>query len=506
MQAALNRLAARRWAGLLAALALGVLAGLGQAPLGLFPLTLVGLALGLGLVLAASGRWRAAALGWALGTGFFGATWPWIVEPFLVDIARHGWMAPFALFFLSGGMALYWGLAAGLAHRVRPGLRWIALAAGLGLAELLRGWAFTGFSWGGPGLIWIDTPMAQLAAWIGVYGLSFVTFLLSAGLLAGALRPRWLALWGVGLAAFAGLGIAADRRALPERGEPVTLRLVQPNAPQHLKWDPEWVMTFFERAEALTAAPPEGSAPDLVIWPETSIPSLLGQVPALEARAVAAAAPAPLVAGIQRRVGGSYRNALVYYDAPGDPVWVYDKHHLVPFGEFVPFGDLMAKIGVHGLAQTEGFGFSEGPGPVIHRLPGALGQVLPVICYEAIFPRDIRGAEGRADWILQGTNDAWFGTFSGPQQHLVQARFRSIEFGLPLARAANTGISAVIDAKGGVVASLGLGVGGFVDAALPAPLPPTVYARSGDLPLIVLMGLIFAGLIVFAPRKSVDPV
>jgi apolipoprotein N-acyltransferase len=506
MRAQMQRLAGAKWKGLLAALFFGGIAAIGQEPFKIYSVSVVAFAMGLGLVLEAPTWKRAGLLAWMVGTGYFIVGWSWLVQPFLVDVRAHGWMAPFAVVLLSAAMSSYWGVAAALAHAVRPRLRWIALPIALGLAEYVRGWAFTGFSWGGPGLIWIETPVAQLAAWIGAYGLGWVTLLFASGIYV-AIYGRWrmatLLASGVVLA---GLGFLADQRPLPERADAPVVRLIQPNAPQHLKWDQDWVMTWFERGVALTAAEPEGPEPDLVVWPESSIPTLQGQAPALEAQAYEAAQPAQLIAGIQRRVGATYRNSIVAYAGPAEPGWVYDKHHLVPFGEFVPFGDLLAKVGIRGLAQQEGYGFSEGTGPEMHQLSGDLGAVIPLVCYEAIFPRDIRGAEGRADWILQATNDAWYGTFSGPQQHLIQARFRAIEFGLPLARAANTGISAMIDAKGNVTASLPLNEAGFLDAALPAPMPETVYARIGDLPFIVALSALFAGLLAFARRKSVDPV
>lgn len=478
----------------------GALAALGQAPLGLWPVTVIGLVIGSALILAATSPTRAALTGWALGLGYFAVTLSWIIEPFLVDIARHGWMAPFALVLMAGGMALFWGLGAGLARRVAPArLGWLALAAGLALAELLRGWIFGGFPWGGVGQVWIDTPLAQWARLVGASGLSALTWLMTAAAVPALTRPWRAALWA-GACAGLGLGGAA---LLP--GDPgtrdVTLRLVQPNAPQELKWDPEWVMTFFDRALELSRH--DGSA-DLVIWPETTLPAPLGRAPDLEAEAARAAAPAPLVAGVQRIEGPTWRNALVAFAPDGSVEWVYDKHHLVPFGEYVPLGNLAARFGIHGLAQQEGAGYAPGPGPMTHDL-GAVGRVLPLICYEMIFQRDIRGAEKRADWILQATNDAWFGTFSGPQQHLVQARFRAIEFGLPIARAANTGISAVIDARGRIIAQLALGETGALMAALPAPLAPPPYARLGDWPLLVASLLACAALALRSRRNCVDP-
>ncbi|MBV7378548.1 apolipoprotein N-acyltransferase [Maritimibacter dapengensis] len=477
----------------------GVLAGFGQAPFGAYPLTFIGLALGAALIqLAPTGR-RALLTGWALGLGYFALTFVWIVQPFLVDIGRHGWMAPFALLFLSGGMALYWAGAAWLAKTVagKHGA-WVALGAAFGLAEMLRGWLFGGFPWGGPGLIWIDTPLAQLARLTGVYGLSALTVALGAALWPAMANVRRLAIWFGSAAVLVALAVVITPRDPGSRD--ATVRLVQPYAPQHLKWDPDHVMGFFDRAVELTQT---GGTPDLVIWPETSIPAPLGRAPGLEEQAAAAAFPAPLIAGIQRVEGRTWRNSLVMYDGPGTIGWVYDKHHLVPFGEYVPLGDLAARFGINGLAAQDGAGYASGPGPVLRETP--VGTVLPLICYEMIFARDIRDATGRPDWILQSTNDAWFGTFSGPQQHLVQARFRAIEFGLPIARAANTGVSAMIDARGSVTAKLPLGAPGVVDAPLPMSLPVTVYARAGDLPLLVLSFGLLAALFWRNRRNSVDP-
>lgn len=487
------------WRGLALAFGAGAVAALGQAPFGLYPLTILGLGLGFALVLGASDPRRAASLAWALGTGYFALTFNWIVEPFLVDVVRHGWMAPFALVFLAGGLALFWGLAAWIAARLPAGPRWLVLAAMLSAAELLRGWIFTGFPWGGPGAVWVDTWLASLAAVIGVYGLSALSFAFAAALS----TKRWLPLGAAAMLILAA-GFTTDRLTPTPAPTDQTLRLIQINAPQHLKWERDHVMTFFERALALTRAAPEGAQPDLVIWPETSIPALLDQAPWMQAEAAAAAVPAPLIAGQQRRLGATYTNALVLFSADGTAAQTYDKHHLVPFGEYVPLGNLAGRLGIRGLAQREGFGYIPGPGPQLMDLPGGLGQVVPLICYEAIFPRDIAGAPGRADWLLQITNDAWFGNFSGPQQHLVQARFRAIEFGLPLARAANTGISAVIDAKGQVVAHLPLNEAGVLDVILPGTGAPTLYARVRDLPLILSILFAIIACVAWARAKGVD--
>ena len=191
---------------------------------------------------------------------------------------------------------------------------------------------------------------------------------------------------------------------------------------------------------------------------------------------------------------GRLTNGLVLAGPRGEVAATYDKHHLVPFGEFFPLGEYASRIGLRGLAASDGAGYAPGPGPRVIEVPG-VGPALPLICYEAVFPRDTRSAI-RPRLILHITNDAWFGTFAGPYQHLAQARARAIEQGLPVMRAANTGVSAAIDAGGRVLGSLPLGVAGHIDARLPAALPPTPYARTGDAPLAIVLafGLALAGL------------
>jgi apolipoprotein N-acyltransferase len=183
-------------------------------------------------------------------------------------------------------------------------------------------------------------------------------------------------------------------------------------------------------------------------------------------------------------------NSLAVLGTDGGALGVYDKHHLVPFGEYMPAAGLVARLRLPGLETLTGSGFSAGPGPRLVEIDG-VPPFLPLICYEAIFPHGMSAPEGRADWMVQITNDAWFGEISGPYQHLAQARIRAIEQGLPLARAANTGISAMIDPRGRVLASLDLGKTGHVDALLPGALPPPAYARFGDGPGMVAIAAIF---------------
>jgi apolipoprotein N-acyltransferase len=467
--------------------ALGAVAALGQAPWGLWPLTLAGLALAYGLLRKAEG-WRAAAwLGWGVGTGHFLLALHWITEPFMVDAARHGWMAPFALAGLAGGVGLYWAAGFALARAAGGGAA--AFVAAMGLAEALRGWLFTGFPWAQPGHALIDTPFLHWASWLGAPALLALSLAAAAALwhvVAGRRAAGALAL--VTLAALWPLGAALTPEAGARPGAPV-VRLVQPNAPQHEKWHPDKVRGFFDRQRAYSAA---GDAPpDLVVWPETAVPVLLERAgPTLEAIS-RAARDVPVVLGIQRTEGPRIYNSLAVVEAGGAVTAVYDKHHLVPFGEYMPFGDLLARFGIYGLASNEGQGYSAGPGARLVDIPG-LGRALPLICYEGVFARDLRAAPGRADLLLLITNDAWFGRISGPYQHLAQARLRSAEFGLPMIRVANTGVSAMIDASGRVTGRIPLGEAGWRDVALPPALPETVYARTGDAPMLALYLVLLA--------------
>ncbi|ETX28386.1 apolipoprotein N-acyltransferase [Roseivivax isoporae] len=467
----------RRLARPLAAALCGAAFASGQAPFDLWPVALAGLVGALVLLAGAMHPGRAGWTGWAFGAGYFAVSMAWIVEPFLIDAAVTGWMAPFGLLGLSGGLALFWAAAFWAAARLGGGWRIVPFWA---LAELARAYVLTGFPWGLVGYVWTPTPAAHWAALLGPHGLTLVTLAAAWGGARAVLARDWRAGAAVAMAGAALLGGGAllAPPAADLDGRPV-VRLVQPNAPQDEKWQSELVPIFFRRQVDATAAGPE--RPDLIVWSETALPMLLDNAGQANEIIADAARGAPVVIGIQREEGGRYYNSA-YVLGPGGQVRdVYDKHHLVPFGEYMPARWLFRHINVSGLAARAEGGYTPGPGPRLMDL-GSLGRALPLICYEAVFPQDVGGAPERPGMLLQLTNDAWFGTWSGPYQHLAQARMRAIEQGLPMLRAANTGVSAVIDGGGRVLASLPLGEAGHLDHRLPPPLPPTPYARSGDLP------------------------
>ena len=475
---------------LLADAGLGAAAALGQAPWDLWFLTVAALAVLCWRIARAQGARAAAWHGFAAGLGHFALAMSWIVEPFFVEPEIYGWMAPFALALMAAGGALFWTIPAWAAARLMPGFprQGIGFAALIVLSDWLRGWIFTGLPWALTGHIWIATPAGQTAATFGSIGLSALTMTAAALPLVFRRGTGWRAvLPGATLSALLialafSAGLARLAGLLPS-DTPVRLRLIQPDATQALKWDPYWSEVFFRRLLDLSAArDPDRPAPDAVIWPETAVNFLLDQA-GTAPQDIAAYAGAPVILGIQRSEGERYFNSLTAFSAQGTGP-VYDKFHLVPFGEYTPWGDVMARLGVRAFAAQHGFGYSPGPGPKAMTLPG-LPAFQPLICYEAVFSRHLLTGPDRPQWLLQVTNDAWFGTVSGPWQHLAQARLRAIESGLPLMRAANTGVSAVIDARGQVRAELGLNRAGRIDAARPGALPPTPWARLGDWPAVL---------------------
>lgn len=435
-----------------------------------------------------AGAW----IGWAAGFGHFITLFHWMGYPFLVDAEQFAWLMPLPVLIFPAFLAIFWAAALWAARRLWPGgmiAGALLVAALLSLAGIARSFAFTGYPWGLPGYIWLDLPPMQAAAWVGPFGMTLATLILTALPLLALAGRRWGVL-ALSLVAAAGIWAAGDARLT----QPTTyapdapvLRLVQPNAPQHLKFAPGYREKFYERLLALAAAPsdPAIGAPDLVIWPETAVYFLLDENPDQIARIARAAHGATVALGTMRREKSSPRdrwyNSLAVVLPDGTLGAIYDKHHLVPFGEYMPFWPVMRHLGLPQF--TAGPGFSAGPGPRTLSLPG-LPSFSPLICYEAIFPWEVVAPGPRPDWLLQITNDAWFGPWAGPHQHYAQTRIRAIEQGLPMVRAANTGISAIIDAHGRVVASLPLDTVGKIDAKLPAALPATIYARTGDWPAI----------------------
>ncbi|MEE2944142.1 MAG: apolipoprotein N-acyltransferase [Pseudomonadota bacterium] len=468
-----------RWARIGAPFLLGMIGSLGQAPFGLPLLSLIGFGAAFALLTAAQNTRAAVLNGWLFGLGYFIVTLQWLVSPFLVDAGQTGWMAPFGVFFMSAGLSLFWALAFGVAKRVGEA----SLVVTLAIAELARAYVLTGLPWGMPAYGLVDSILGQGAAFLGPHGLNVIFFALAFWMFQLLAQPKPIFRPAGFVLVF---GVALFWPLPKQQGEVETvgtIRLVQPNAPQHQKWDPDYMPIIFDRALELTAQPGDV---DLIIWPETSLPAALPGGATELAQITEAANGTPIVFGANRFEIVRLFNSAVLMDEMGQITQTYDKHHLVPFGEYMPLGEFITQFGYYGLAASEGRGFSRGSGAEVMDL-GSMGLALPLICYEAVFPQDVGASKSRPDFLMQITNDAWFGTFSGPYQQLAQSRMRSIEQGLPMVRAANTGISALIDAKGRVVEALPLNEAGFLDVDLPKPSGTTLYSSTGDLPVSLIL-------------------
>ncbi|HEU4475161.1 MAG TPA: apolipoprotein N-acyltransferase [Methyloceanibacter sp.] len=467
--------------------------------------------------------------GFWFGFGYFLAGLYWIAEAFLVEPWRHGWLIPLVMTALPAGMALFFAAAAVLAMLLwKPGAgRVFALAIAFGLAEFARGHVLTGLPWNLLGYaILSPLPLMQLASLFGVYALSLLAVILFAAP-AAIFAPRGTGLaGGKGTAALAlslvvllGGGYPWGERRLgaaPLDSTSVRLRIVQANVDQANKWRPENAAEIFTDYLDLTKSAGLDKI-DVVIWPETAVPFFLDESQdALLAIGAALPAGTTLLVGSARVVEerdqhGALQaqrvyNSLLVVDDQGRVVDGYDKIHLVPFGEFLPFQDFLESLGFMQMTGVRG-GFSEGKGARLVSIEG-VPPARVLICYEIIFPDEIVTDGVRPGWLLNITNDAWFGSSAGPYQHFHQAQVRAIEQGLPVARAANTGISAVIDAYGRVLAEIGLGEKGIMDTDLPKAGPTTFYAKFG---IVLEFGVLLLALVCWyawraliksVPRKS----
>ena len=463
--------------------------------------------------------WRASGTGWWFGFGYFVAGLFWIGEAFLVEAEVFAVLLPFAVTLLPAGLALFWAAAAAAARLAwRPGPeRIVVLALALSAAEWLRGHILTGLPWNVLGYaLTAPLPLMQAASVLGIYGLTLVTVIALAApavllgdVRAGRIAAGWrLAAPLVALVPLTAMLAFGLLRLVAAEPAPIgiAVRIVQPSVPQREKWRPENQRRIFEQHLDLSQRAPDGRADgaagiDLIVWPEAAMPFRpLDSPEALAAIGRMLPGGTHLAAGALRLEQGpdGHRrvyNSLLLLGAGGRPVAVYDKIHLVPFGEYLPLQPLLEAIGLQQLTRLRG-GFASGvvPRPLLS-VPG-LPVLGPLICYEAIFPAAVVQTAKRPSALVNVTNDGWFGNTTGPRQHLHQTRVRAVEEGLPVLRAANNGISAVIDGRGRIVARLGLDAVGSIDARLPAALPVPLYARLGDLVFAALWLAALAGLVV----------
>ena len=488
------------------ALAAGLAAALAHPPFGFLP-GLLGYAVLLWLLDAIDGPrpLRSAFLrGWLMGLSYFALSTWWIAEAFMVDAANQGWMAPFAVAAMAAGMALFWGLAAVLYRLVKPaGVRRVLVFAGaFAVLEWTRGHILTGFPWNLPGETWrAGSAVSQFAAVVGAYGLTWITLAIAAAPAVWRDGKRGRILVGVAIGGLAVLYVGgATYLARHHPGPPYAptmVRIVQADIPQESKWDAGRFAQIVQAYVSLTAKPYAGKAADIVVWPEGALPLAINDymVPGSWVRQAIVDALQPgqlLLIGGYRYEGTPdkpvYYNSLVALRREANDVvlvGIYDKHRLVPFGEYLPADALMTKLGVKSMAHL-GDGFATGPEPAPLRVAPDL-LVQPLICYESLFPRLAKPVHGvRA--IVNVSNDAWFGVTSGPLQHLNLASYRAIETGLPIIRATPTGVSALIDAQGRIADQrLGLGESGVIDGVLPPVSATTPFTKLGHLPFAMLL-------------------
>jgi apolipoprotein N-acyltransferase len=475
----------------------GALAALAMPPLFWFPFALLGIAVYVWQWSGASDMRSALLRGWAWGLGHFAVGSYWIVEAFYVPPADFGPLGVPIVAGLAVVLGFFPGIAAMAAkalarrwpHLAGPYRRVVLLALCWTVAEWLRGHLFTGYPWNPLGHVWAFwTPLLQSAALFGVYGLSLFSFIVLAVPLAG-LRGVLAAL---AITAVAGAGGTLVMDAPVTAGSGPLVRIVQPNIAQAMKARRD--SKPYQLQRLITLSQRDGfDRVKLVVWPETAVPYLVE--PKSELLSIlAAAVPSGgyLLAGAQRttdnEADGAW-NSLVAIDNRGVVVAHYDKVHLVPMGEYIPFHKEIPPVS--GLVGRGSFEVGDGPRTI--ELAG-VPPFSPMICYESIFPGAITEPGHRPAWLLNVTNDAWFGVSTGPYQHLTSARLRAIEEGLPLIRAANTGVSVVVDAYGRILASLGMQQEGIIDHVLPAPRAATPYSRWGDGTLLLVV-LILAGIV-----------
>ena len=505
----------------------GALSSLAMAPFNAWPILFITFPVVVWLIDgAAAGKMRgipaAAMAGWWFGFGYFVPGLYWIGYAFLVDAETFAWLLPAAICGLPAYLALYTALGFAVARLLwtKDASRVLALAASLTVGEWLRGHMLTGFPWNSFGYALTEPlALAQTMSLIGLWGMTFLAVAIFASpgvLIDGRSRTRrpWLApMLAMSLLIAMGVYGAIRLGNTPTQFvADVKLRIMQPNISQDKRFNYSAKADIMSKYLALSdrSTGPENSgvgSANVLIWPESAFPFFLSR----EADAMAQIADllpkgTVLITGAVRppdqppgtRVTRA-NNSIFVIDHDGTFLSVYDKLHLVPFGEYLPWQGLLEKIGLQQLTKVHG-GFIPGARRKPMDVPGA-PPMLPLICYEAVFPDDIVIQNDRPGWIVNLTNDGWFGISTGPYQHLQQSRIRAIEEGLPLVRAANTGISVVVDPLGRIVAQLGLGIEGVLDSRLPAAIAPTFYAKAGDLPAAI--GIALA--IIFVARRRAKP-
>lgn len=505
------------WQKCASAFAAGLAGALALAPLYVWPALLLAVPVWLWLLERTSPR-QSFFIGWSFGFGWFTASLYWIGIAFLVDAGTYGWLLPLAVTGLPAFLALYWGAASWAANLLGQRGLWriLVFASALTLAEYARANLFTGFPWNTPGYAGLASlGFSQAASVVGLWGLTFLVVTASTTPLL-FIAKHYRA--GLGILVALGLIVGAGEWRLvshPQTDhEKIRLRIVQPNVPQSEKWrfenSDEIFMRLLSLSDRRTPDAPQGAADFThIVWPESSVPFLMEeQQTALSA--IARLLPDEallLMGGLRREFAGGPEieddrifNSLLAISGTGEVISRSDKFHLVPWGEYLPLESFLAPLGLRRLVTLPG-SFVAGVGPQTVKLP-ATPAFSPLICYEVIFPGAVAARAARPQFLLNVTNDGWFGASSGPYQHFDQGRLRAIEEGLPLVRAANTGISGVVDGLGRVRQQSILNKQAVIDSTLPQELEPTIYSKNGDYPVLIWLVLVILAAGYFRKNNS----
>ena len=442
-------------------------------------------------------------IGWLFGLGYFVCGLWWLGNALLLEAEEFAWALPLAVLGLPAVLAIFYGLATMLARLLwSDGMgRIAALAAAFGLLEWLRSFVATGFPWNAIGYAAMPVPlMMQSSHILGILAITpLAVFVFASPALLGTRKGAWpgLLLAGALLAAHVGYGAFRLYVEPPvETDRTMVVRLVQPSIDQSQKLENTDRIGIFEKHLALTAAPSEEGKPrpDVIVWPETSVPFILTENPDALVRIgdVLQDGQILLTGAVRAEERGAglpplYYNSVYMIDDKGQILGASDKVHLTPFGEYVPFEDLLRQFGIEELISLPG-GFTAAASRTPLVLPSGIG-LYPLICYEAIFPGEVASDLAGASAILNVTNDAWFGASPGPYQHFLQARLRAVETGVPLIRVANSGISAVIDPYGRIVQGLSLDAVGAVDTTLSGKSVPVRHSHNHALNLWLVVGM-----------------
>lgn len=434
--------------------------------------------------------------GWAFSFGYFLFGLIWIGNALLVEGNIFSWVWPLAVAGLPALLALFYGLATLTLYMLvekRDSLAgWMGFIGIIAFTEWLRGHLFTGFPWNLWGYVWSETlTIAQSASLFGIYGLTLLTIAVSVlpalwWMQLGTRKTRLsisgamaLLMLGLFLFGFTRLSQPMDLKAN------VMLRIVQPNITQTDKWNPLKTSENFSKILSLSISHGDNiGAANFLVWPETAVTENFLLQPsataALKSVLQTYNGPVYLATGMLKvhpnEGSPLYYNSLTTFDQNVRPVAEYDKSHLVPFGEYIPFKNI---IPLEPIVKFSGF--EQGSGPQTQNIDNIL-KISPLVCYEIIFPGAVTArTDSRPDLLVNVTNDAWYGDSAGPRQHLAMTRFRSIEEGLPAVRSANTGISAIYDSYGQLLESIPLNQAGSINSLLPQSLPSTIYTYAGDL-------------------------